>query len=168
MFVERKTHRESWCGEVSVKERFALHADDVVPFLRGEYRVEDVAAAMREQGKGQVEIDAMHELFEEVYEKVQSLGLEPAVRTQYYRAAWQSDSSAAVRISLDDALFMLSENPKRQAISTLDSGRWFRDPYATVDPDELTWFPHGVLEVKLALPDGQEPPMWYELHHFLV
>ncbi len=24
VFVERKTHRESWCGEVSVKERFVV------------------------------------------------------------------------------------------------------------------------------------------------
>ena len=124
VFVERKTHRESWCGEVSVKERFALHVDDVVPFLRGEHRVESVAAAMREQGKGQAEIDAMSLLFTEVYEKISTLGLEPAVRTQYYRAAWQSDSSAAVRISLDEGLFMLSENPKTERQSTLASGRW--------------------------------------------
>lgn len=67
------------------------------------------------------------------------------VRTQYYRAAWQSDSSAAVRISLDEALFMLNENPKRESRSTLETGRWFRDPYAPVAPDEVTWFPHGVI-----------------------
>ena len=24
----------------------------------------------------------------------------------------------------------------------------------------MTWFPHGVLEVKLALPEGEEAPGW--------
>lgn len=35
-FVERKTHRESWKGEESVKERFILPEDKMVPFLDGE------------------------------------------------------------------------------------------------------------------------------------
>jgi len=35
--MERKTHRESWKGEESVKERFTLDASQVVPFLEMEY-----------------------------------------------------------------------------------------------------------------------------------
>lgn len=35
VFVERKTHKESWKGEESVKERFVLAEDKVVPFLDG-------------------------------------------------------------------------------------------------------------------------------------
>ena len=37
VFVERKTHKESWKGEESVKERFLLAEDKVVPFLDGTY-----------------------------------------------------------------------------------------------------------------------------------
>jgi hypothetical protein len=37
VFVERKTHRESWKGEESVKERFTLDTTQVVPFLEMEY-----------------------------------------------------------------------------------------------------------------------------------
>lgn len=44
VFVERKTHRESWKGEVSVKERFALKDKHVIAFLENRYRVEDVRA----------------------------------------------------------------------------------------------------------------------------
>ena len=42
MFLERKTHRESWKGEESVKERIALPEDKVVPFLEMEYTLEQV------------------------------------------------------------------------------------------------------------------------------
>eukprot|EP01048_Picozoa_sp_COSAG05_P018960 COSAG05_NODE_2871_length_2554_cov_14.393140_2_plen_399_part_00 len=164
VFVERKTHRESWAGEVSVKERFALNAGDVVPFLLGQHGCDQVADAMRQGGKSEESIKAMAQLFDEVYDAIQSKVLRPAVRTQYFRTAWQSDASATVRISLDEQLFMLNENPKREmtmtGISTLDAGRWFRDPYAPLEPDELTWFPHGVLEVKLALAEGEVQPQW--------
>ena len=37
IFVERKTHRESWTGEESVKERFSLPPHLVVPFLTGRH-----------------------------------------------------------------------------------------------------------------------------------
>lgn len=36
-FMERKTHRESWKGEESVKDRFTLPENQMVPFLTGEY-----------------------------------------------------------------------------------------------------------------------------------
>ena len=39
--MERKTHRESWKGEESVKDRFTLPEDKMVPFLTGEYTPEE-------------------------------------------------------------------------------------------------------------------------------
>ena len=120
VFVERKTHKDDWTGEVSVKERFALHADAVAPFLRGEYTVQDCEEAMRRHGKGSDEIAAMATLFREVFDAIMARNLEPAIRTQYLRLAWQSDSSAAVRTSLDTQLSMMLENPSVGA-STLVS-----------------------------------------------
>ena len=38
--------------------------------------------------------------------------------------------------------------------------RWFRDPTLPVPRSEYTRFPHAVLEVKLSLPEGQQPPQW--------
>jgi SPX domain protein involved in polyphosphate accumulation len=34
VFVERKTHRESWAGEISVKERFTVNEDQVYNYFR--------------------------------------------------------------------------------------------------------------------------------------
>ena len=42
--MERKTHRESWKGEESVKERFTLPESRMVPFLEGEYTLERARA----------------------------------------------------------------------------------------------------------------------------
>lgn len=46
-FVERKTHRESWKGEESVKERFTLPEQKMVPFLEGEYTLETAVQDLR-------------------------------------------------------------------------------------------------------------------------
>ena len=45
MFVERKTHRESWKGEESVKDRITLPKGKIVEFLDGTYTLD---MAMRE------------------------------------------------------------------------------------------------------------------------
>ena len=37
IFVERKTHNDTWTGNPSVKERFTLKEHQIGPFLRGEY-----------------------------------------------------------------------------------------------------------------------------------
>ena len=47
MFVERKTHRESWKGEESVKERIVLAEENVVPFLEQTYTLEQAEADLR-------------------------------------------------------------------------------------------------------------------------
>ena len=46
-FVERKTHRESWKGEESVKERFTLPEDKMVPYLEGEYTLEQAQSDLK-------------------------------------------------------------------------------------------------------------------------
>lgn len=45
MFVERKTHRESWKGEESVKDRITLPKGKIVEFLDGTYTLDQ---AMKE------------------------------------------------------------------------------------------------------------------------
>lgn len=145
-----------------MKERFTLRAQNVVGFLRGEYTVQHAEAAMRAQDKTDGEVASMVLLFGEIYTAISTRGLVPAIRTQYMRLAWQSDADATVRVSLDTQLSMLLENPAIGP-STLTSGRWFRDPLAPLMPDEVTWFPHAVLELKLAAVDEyQEPeaPEW--------
>ena len=47
VFVERKTHRESWKGEESVKERITLAEKLVLPFLEGKYTIEQAQADLR-------------------------------------------------------------------------------------------------------------------------
>ena len=171
VFVERKTHRESWTGDESVKERFALPANLVVPFLHGKHtwemekkRLVAAHAKKNPDGKKKMspsELEGIRVLFSEVQAAAEAKQLQPTLRTVYMRTAFQVPYDASVRCSLDTSLCMLSENP-RDGPTCKALNRWFRDPEIPVHRTEVTRFPHAVLEIKLALDPGEDPPVWLD------
>ncbi|GAB4814940.1 hypothetical protein N2152v2_001986 [Parachlorella kessleri] len=160
-FIERKTHRESWKGEKSVKERFTLPEDKVVPYLEGEYTVEDFREDLAAKGKSEGDIEKAAVLFSEIYQQIDSKQLKPFIRTQYMRSAFQMGHDRTVSFTLDTNLVMIKENPEGYPSCAI-SGRWYRDPKLPIQRSEVTRFPHAVLEVKLALPEGERPPLWVQ------
>ncbi|EIE21857.1 hypothetical protein COCSUDRAFT_47964 [Coccomyxa subellipsoidea C-169] len=160
-FVERKTHRESWKGEESVKERFTLPEEKMVPFLEGEYTLDKAVRDLQAKGKSEGEIAKFSKLFGEIQQQIDTKQLRPMIRTQYLRTAFQIPFDSTVRISLDTNLTMIKENPDDGPTCTV-AGRWYRDPTLPVPRTEVTRFPHGVLEVKLSLPEGQTAPEWVQ------
>lgn len=128
IFVERKTHREDWTGEKSVKARFPLKENLVVPFLRGEYTVdEDFQQLVKKGKKSQQEVDSMIQLANEVQYTILTKHLQPGMylsdlfsvahlhffivmRSFYNRTAFQLPGDARVRISLDTELTMVRED----------------------------------------------------------
>lgn len=156
VFVERKTHRESWTGEVSVKERFIIREDQVQSLLSGTFDVDGEVKRLQKKGKSEEDIREYTELVEEIVQAINSKQLVPTMRTQYMRTAFQIPFDATVRISLDTNLCMILERTK----DTMNGNRWFRDPRQSVPLEEITRFPHGVLEVKLQLEDETKTPMW--------
>lgn len=78
IFVERKTHREDWTGEKSVKARFPLKEHLINPFLRGEYTVDaDFQQLVAKGKKTQQEVDTMIQLANEVQYAILTKGLGP-------------------------------------------------------------------------------------------
>ena len=78
IFVERKTHREDWTGEKSVKARFPIKEDKVNAFLRGEYTMDEEFAAIVKKGKkSQADVDSMLQLANEVQYAVLTRHLQP-------------------------------------------------------------------------------------------
>ena len=163
VFVERKTHREGWKGETSVKERFVLPEARVVPFLRGELDGAEEVERLREAGRSADECSRFETLFREIQGAVKAKLLVPTVRTQYMRSAYQIPFDARVRISLDSNLCMIREEAADAEVPTLlERGRWRRSADEPPRRAEVTRFPHVILEVKLALPAGETAPSWVE------
>lgn len=156
VFVERKTHQDKWTGEVSVKERFTIKENQVLPLLAGKFDLDAEIEKLKQKGKSEEDIRDYTKLAREVIQAINSKQLVPTVRTQYMRTAFQIPFDATVRVSLDTNLCMISERTP----DTLSGKRWFRDPTQSVPLNEITRFPHGVLEIKLQLEDESKTPSW--------
>jgi len=165
IFVERKTHREDWTGEKSVKARFALKEKNVNSYLRGELLPAAIFEKARKEGKKSEKAIAEDErLSAEVQWSVLKKGYKPVCRSFYHRTAFQLPADARVRISLDTELSMIRED---NLDGTKRSGdNWRRMdigidyPFSQLPPKDIVRFPYAVLEVKLQTQLGQEPPEW--------
>ncbi|GAA6031847.1 hypothetical protein JCM8097_002018 [Rhodosporidiobolus ruineniae] len=165
IFVERKTHREDWTGEKSVKERFPIPEHLVNDYLAGRYTMDETFEALRKKGKkSDKEIDGMIKLAREVQAAVKHKKLGPVMRTFYNRTAFQLPGDARVRISFDTQLSLVREDNWDGATRSGDNWRrtdigidW---PFPQIPDADKELFPYGVLEVKLQTQMGQEPPEW--------
>lgn len=165
IFVERKTHREDWTGEKSVKARFSLKEKKVNDFLDGTLPAANVFAKARKEGKKSTqELDNLEHLAKEVQYRVIKDKLRPVMRSFYNRTAFQLPGDARVRISLDTELSMIREDNFDGHDRT--NGNWRRTdigvdyPFSQLPDQDICRFPYAILEVKLQTQLGQEPPQW--------
>jgi uncharacterized membrane protein YidH (DUF202 family) len=165
IFIERKTHREDWTGEQSVKARFTLKEKNVNAFMKGDYSVDQAFEKMKRDGKkGEQEIADLEQLAREIQYRVIARKLVPVTRSFYHRTAFQLPGDARVRISLDTELTMTREDNmdgKKRAGKNwrrMDIGIDF--PFSQLTPEDVERFPYAVLEVKLQTQAGQQPPEW--------
>ncbi|KAH9881083.1 hypothetical protein J1614_001576 [Plenodomus biglobosus] len=165
IFVERKTHREDWTGEESVKARFKLKEKNMNAYLRGELMPEQIfEKERREQKRPEKDIASDEQLAREIQYRVLTRKLVPVTRSFYHRTAFQLPGDARVRISLDTELTMVREDNLDGKTRAGDNWRrmdigvdW---PFKQLPKEDKELFPYAVLEVKLQTQAGGEPPQW--------
>ncbi|KAI9053804.1 hypothetical protein LZ554_002753 [Drepanopeziza brunnea f. sp. 'monogermtubi'] len=165
IFVERKTHREDWTGEKSVKARFSLKEKNMNAYLKGELLPAAIFEKARKDGKKPAkQIDEDERLAKEIQYSIIKKGYVPVCRSFYNRTAFQLPADARVRISLDTELTMVREDNldgKKRAGDNwrrMDIGIDY--PFSQLPAEDVERFPYAVLEVKLQTQAGQEPPEW--------
>lgn len=162
VFVERKTHREDWTGEKSVKARFPIKEKYLNSFLAGDYTTDELFAKARAR-KSEKEMAELEQLAQEVQYTCLTKRLHPVMRTFYNRTAFQLPGDARVRISLDTELSLIREDNEGR---TRAGNNWRRNdigvdyPFKQLPDEDICRFPYAVLEVKLQTHVGQEPPQW--------
>lgn len=161
VFVERKTHREDWTGEISCKERFLIKTKHLNEYLAGKYTAADVRIKTLKDGVSEEQADKVEQLAREVQESILSKNLRPTLRTFYNRTAFQLPADASVRISLDTELTMIKEDvPSNRSWKRSDFDK--NHPFPDLDDDDVCHFPYAILEVKLQTQHGSTPPAWVE------
>jgi hypothetical protein len=165
IFVERKTHREDWTGEKSVKARFSLKEKNMNVYLSGKMLPEAIFEKARKEGKKPAkQIDEDERLAKEIQYSVLKHGYVPVCRSFYNRTAFQLPADARVRISLDTELTMVREDnldgKKRAGDNWRRTDIGIDYPFSQLPSEDVERFPYAILEVKLQTQAGQEPPEW--------
>ncbi|KAI0022984.1 SPX-domain-containing protein [Xylariomycetidae sp. FL0641] len=165
IFVERKTHREDWTGEESVKARFAIKEKNVNAYMRGDLLPATIFEKARKEGKKPAKaINEDEKLAKEIQYSVLKHNYQPVCRSFYNRTAFQLPADARVRISLDTELSMIrednSDGVKRSGNNWRRTDIGIDYPFSQLPPEDIVRFPYAILEVKLQTQHGQEPPEW--------
>lgn len=145
LFLELKTHRESWVIDKSAKERVEILEKDMHLLLeRGnqawdlEYAESIVIAAKKDLNDE--ELAKASELMLRIRKLIILRDLRPAVRTSYTRIAFQSAKSNELRLTMDRDIVVSDE-------TAAPLGDWFIPD----SPDKASAVvPCPVFEVKLA------------------
>ena len=115
--MERKTHRDSWTGDESVKERFAIAPEHVAKLLDGTFDPAEAATPLSAKEL---------QLLDEVRRLISAKGLVPTVRSQCHRTAFQLSHTNAVRASIDTNLCLISEVQGEDPLEAAKEPRWYR------------------------------------------
>jgi len=146
LFVERKTHREKWTGQSSVKERAEMKQHHMVPFVAGRRDLPELEGDKRRA-----------KLLRAVQGALTANQQEPVLRTSCSRVAYQTTDSAALRVSIDTDLRFTKETAAARGPA------WCRAEgtlAAAAAAGEQRLFPYAVVELKVEA--GANRPQWVE------
>jgi uncharacterized membrane protein YidH (DUF202 family) len=169
--------RLRWTGNLSEKppiylEKKIVTSDDrskevkvqlkqkhVKEFLDGEYRLEKQVHRMEDMGNGETaHAESLKQDVEELQTFIKEHNLQPMLRANYTRTAFQIPGDDRIRISLDTNLALIREDSLDDQRPCRDANEWHRTdiddsgmgfPFTAIRTGEIVRFPHGLLEIKL-------------------
>jgi len=151
VWVEIKTHHESWVRNQSKKQRFKLPLNKVLDYLKGYIAVDSILNDSTEE---------MKLISKKIQDKISRRLLIPTVRTDYYRSAYQSEKTAGrfVRVTIDSELSVVD----LRGYNVEEALTVFSNPDPT--KDKVSSFPFAVVETKIHQDPGCEVvhPPWLD------
>ena len=161
MWVEKKTvdfDQEEGQSRAS-DSRFTMKEKYVQRFLGGEYHMEKQIKKIEDRaGVGSDEAKSLKSSVDEIQDFIKENDLQPVLRANYTRTAFQIPGDDRVRISLDTDLAFIREDSIDTDRPCRDPETWHRTdidnaqleyPFSSIRKGEITRFPYAVLELKI-------------------
>ncbi|KAJ5145591.1 uncharacterized protein N7515_000155 [Penicillium bovifimosum] len=128
-------------------------------FLDGEYRFDKKVHRMEDSENGEsAAAEALKSDVDELQSFIKDNDLQPMLRANYTRTAFQIPGDDRIRISLDTNLALIREDALDSERPCRNPGEWHRAdlddadmtyPFNGVRTGEITRFPHALLEIQL-------------------
>ncbi|KAL8850927.1 MAG: hypothetical protein Q9221_004127 [Calogaya cf. arnoldii] len=156
ILIEKKTTEENGNSE---EVRFPIKMKYIQPFISGEYKMEKSLNKLQaRQGEDSDAFAQLQSSVDEIQNFIMKSQLQPMLRANYTRTAFQIPGDDRVRISLDTEVAFLREDSLDQERPCRDPSEWHRTdldasemeyPFEGVRRGEISKFPYALLEIKI-------------------
>ncbi|KAI1418222.1 SPX-domain-containing protein [Hypoxylon sp. FL1857] len=166
--LEQKIVHENGLSE---EKKFPIKDKYIKAFIDGEYKMEKTIAKMERQGQTAEAIESFKTTVSELQDFIIKHKLEPVLRANYTRTAFQKPSDDRVRISIDTDIAFIREDTLDRDRPCRDPQEWHRRdidnnnmtyPFKNINQSEVSRFPYALLEIKLKEEGGRKRPRWVE------
>ncbi|KAI9796406.1 MAG: Phosphate metabolism transcription protein [Piccolia ochrophora] len=167
IFLEKKTMQEDGSSE---ETKFSIKEKYIRAFISGDYKMEKTIQKMRDRNGHD---DTVAEDFRTTVDAIQSFirdnDLQPLLRANYTRTAFQIPGDNRVRISLDTNLALIREDVVDSNHPHRSINDWHRTdiddasmehPFDTLPKGEVYRFPYAVLEIKIRPDSSRKRTEW--------
>jgi uncharacterized membrane protein YidH (DUF202 family) len=154
--LEKKTLSES---DDSEEIRFNIKDKYIIPFIKGEYKMEKSINKLKEKkGEDAQEVKELESNVKDIQSFVLENELQPMLRLNFSRTAFQIPGEDRVRVSIDTNLTMIREDALDKDRPCRDPENWHREdideagmqfPFSKINKGEISKFPYAVLEIKI-------------------
>jgi uncharacterized membrane protein YidH (DUF202 family) len=156
IMFEKKVIKE---GDSAEEVRFPIKAKYVQAFLDDKYHMEKSIEKMEYRpNKSQKDVDSFKKAVTEIQGFVKEQKLQPVLRANYTRTAFQIPGDDRIRISLDTNLALIREDALDMDRPCRDPEDWHRRdidngnmefPFKVIKKGEIHKFPYALLEIKV-------------------
>ncbi|OOQ84116.1 SPX domain protein [Penicillium brasilianum] len=157
IFLEKKIVAED---DSSREIRVQLKEKHIKEFLDDEYHLDKQVHRMEDlhDGEGSAEAQTLKDNVEELQSFIKEHNLQPMLRANYTRTAFQIPGDNRIRISLDTNLALIREDSLDSERPCREPTEWHRTdlddacmsyPFDNIRTGEIVRFPHALLEIKL-------------------
>ncbi|KZL87633.1 vtc domain-containing protein, partial [Colletotrichum incanum] len=166
LYLEQKIVGENGSSE---ERKFAIKDKYIKPFIDGTYKMEKTVQKMERQGQQAEEIENFKNTVESLQGFVQENKLQPVLRANYVRTAFQKPADDRVRISIDTEVAFIREDTLDKDRPCRDPAEWHRldidgrnltYPFKDINQSEVSRFPYAILEIKLKEDPNRKRPAW--------
>ncbi|KAF2478823.1 VTC domain-containing protein [Neohortaea acidophila] len=175
IWVEKKLVTED---NMSHESRITTKEKYVQQFIKGEYHMEKQIKKLEARaGAESEEAKNLRSSVEEIQEFIKENDLQPVLRANYTRTAFQIPGDDRVRISLDTDLAFIREDAIDADRPCRDPESWHRTdidnqeleyPFSSIRKGEITRFPFALLEIKLRTANKKAEWIQDIMHSHLV
>ncbi|GAP87959.1 putative VTC domain-containing protein [Rosellinia necatrix] len=168
IMLEQKVVYEDGTSE---EKRFNIKDKYTKQYLDGEYKMEKSIQKMERQRQQNDSIGLFKATAEDIQNFIVTNKLQPVMRANYTRTAFQKPADDRVRISIDTDIAFIREDTLDRDRPCRDPAEWHRTdidnsnmtyPFKNINQSEVSRFPYAVLEIKSKEQEGRKRPRWID------